>query len=992
MGSELRFDGKVVVVTGAGNGLGRSHALLFAKRGAKVVVNDLGGSASGAGKSSSAADKVVAEIKEAGGTAVANYDSVEDGDKIIKTAIDSFGRVDVVINNAGILRDVSFQKMTKDDWDLIFKVHVLGAFRVTHAAWPYMRDQNYGRILFTTSAAGIYGNFGQANYSAAKLGLVGLTQTLALEGDKRNIKVNAIAPIAGSRMTETVLPKELLESLKPEYVSPLVAYLAHEQCTENGGTFEVGGGFYAKLRWERAEGKTFKLGRDITPELIQGNWDQIRSFEHTTHPANVTESMGPVVSNLSSKSKGGNEFIDVDQALGFEMESADSQYDERDLALYALGVGAGKNPTDENDLHLTYERNSDGFYALPTYGVIPAINSMLKLAAEGKAAPGLNYGLDRILHGEQYTEVLKPLPPSAQLKHKGKISEIWDKGKHAVVVTHIDTFDAKTGELLVKNDVSMVVRGAGGWGGERGPQGEANDPPSRAPDAVVQEKTTADQALLYRLSGDWNPLHVDPQFATMFGFDKPILHGLCTFGYVGRAVINSFCKGDPRLFKSIKVRFADSVYPGETIKTEMWKEKDRIILRATSVERNKPVITNAAVFLYDAIPTGKRVEAPKAAAVAAAPVVTSDLIFKAIGAYLGAHPELVKQVGTVYQFNLKNPASAYTIDLKNGAAGTVSPGTAKADCTLELTDADWLDMTSGKADPQKLFMSGKLKITGNVMASQKLEFLKKIDRKEIEGALAGAPAAASAPAAEAAAAITSGAIFQAIGAYLGSHPELVKQVNTVYQFNLKNPASAYVLDLKTGATGTVAAGNAAKADCTLELSDADWLDMTSGKADPQKLFMSGKLKITGNVMASQKLEFLKKLDKGEVEAAMKKAPAAGAPAAASSSAPASANAPKVLAALKERLGKSPQLAKEVNAVVVFKVKDPDAIFVGDFVKGEVRDGAAEKPNLTLTMTDEVLTQLAKGEQSLKELYMHGAIRADGDILIAQRLGLLKQLI
>ncbi|MBC7975991.1 MAG: SDR family NAD(P)-dependent oxidoreductase, partial [Myxococcales bacterium] len=181
MADELRFDGKVVVITGAGAGLGRSHALLFAKRGAKVVVNDLGGTHTGAGKSSAAADKVVAEIKEAGGNAVANYDSVEDGDKIIKTAVDAFGRVDVVINNAGILRDTTFHKMTKDDWDLIYKVHLLGAFRVTHAAWPLMREQGYGRILFTTSAAGLYGNFGQANYSAAKLALVGLTQTLALE-------------------------------------------------------------------------------------------------------------------------------------------------------------------------------------------------------------------------------------------------------------------------------------------------------------------------------------------------------------------------------------------------------------------------------------------------------------------------------------------------------------------------------------------------------------------------------------------------------------------------------------------------------------------------------------------------------------------------------------------------------------------------------------------------------------------------------------------
>src|SRR4051812_3764686 len=311
MGSELRFDGKVVVITGAGQGLGRTHALLFGKRGAKVVVNDLGGTATGGGKSSAAADKVVSEIKEAGGTAVANYDSVEDGDQIVKTAIDNFGRIDVVINNAGILRDTSFQKMTREDWELIFRVHVQGAFRVTHAAWPYMRDQNYGRIIFTTSAAGIYGNFGQANYSAAKLALVGFAQTLGLEGEKKNVRVNAIAPIAGSRLTETVLPKDLIDALKPEYVSPLVAWLTHEECQENGGVFEVGGGYYAKLRWERTEGKTFKLGRDISPEALQSNWSQIVDFGKSTHPANITESMQPVMANLNTQSRGGNEYIDV---------------------------------------------------------------------------------------------------------------------------------------------------------------------------------------------------------------------------------------------------------------------------------------------------------------------------------------------------------------------------------------------------------------------------------------------------------------------------------------------------------------------------------------------------------------------------------------------------------------------------------------------------------------------------------------------------------
>src|SRR5215472_12429302 len=273
--ADLRFDSRVAIVTGAGGGLGRSHALLLAQRGAKVVVNDLGGSMHGTGQSTSAADKVVAEIKAAGGQAVANYDSVEDGAKIVQSALDSFKRLDIVVNNAGILRDTSFHKLTPEDWDLIYRVHLLGSFRVTHAAWNHLRDKGYGRVVFTASAAGIYGNFGQANYSTAKLGLVGLSNTLAIEGKKKGILVNTIAPIAGSRLTETVLPKDLVDALKPEFVSPLLLWLCHESCEETGGLFEVGGGFVGKLRWERAEGHLFKLNKVLTPEAIQASWKDV---------------------------------------------------------------------------------------------------------------------------------------------------------------------------------------------------------------------------------------------------------------------------------------------------------------------------------------------------------------------------------------------------------------------------------------------------------------------------------------------------------------------------------------------------------------------------------------------------------------------------------------------------------------------------------------------------------------------------------------------
>ncbi len=295
--SDIRFDERVVVVTGAGNGLGRSHAMDFARRGAKVVVNDLGGGAFGEGSDQRVADVVVDEIKAAGGEAAANYDSVTDGDKIVQTAMDAFGRVDVVINNAGILRDKSFHKMTDDDWDIIFDVHVRGAYKVTHAAWPMMRDQNYGRVVFTTSAAGIYGNFGQTNYSAAKLAQLGMAQTLAHEGRSKNVNVNTIAPIAGSRLTETVMSKEMVDMLKPEYVTPLVIKLCDENSAVTNGLFEVGAGFCAEVRWERTQGAYLDMS-GFDAEDIEDNWDKITDFTDANHPADIGEANKLLFANL----------------------------------------------------------------------------------------------------------------------------------------------------------------------------------------------------------------------------------------------------------------------------------------------------------------------------------------------------------------------------------------------------------------------------------------------------------------------------------------------------------------------------------------------------------------------------------------------------------------------------------------------------------------------------------------------------------------------
>jgi NAD(P)-dependent dehydrogenase (short-subunit alcohol dehydrogenase family) len=292
----LRFDERVVIVTGAGQGLGRSHALEFARRGARVVVNDLGGGPTGGGASGSVAQAVVDEIKAAGGDAVANTDSVEEGGRIVETAMDVFGRLDVVVNNAGILRDASFAKMTDEDWDLIYRVHLLGSMRVTRAAWPHLRNAGYGRVVMTTSVAGIYGNFGQANYAAAKLGLYGMAQTLAIEGASRNILVNTVAPTAGSRLTATVLPPEVIEALKPEYVTPAVVVLTHESCPVSGKLFEVGGGWVCQTRWEQTQGVFFR--DQFAAEDLLAQWDQATSFESARHATKVSESKMGIVERL----------------------------------------------------------------------------------------------------------------------------------------------------------------------------------------------------------------------------------------------------------------------------------------------------------------------------------------------------------------------------------------------------------------------------------------------------------------------------------------------------------------------------------------------------------------------------------------------------------------------------------------------------------------------------------------------------------------------
>jgi multifunctional beta-oxidation protein len=337
-GEELDFKGKVAIVTGAGAGLGRIYALQLAKRGAKLVINDLVNP-----------DDVVQEIQKLGGEAVGNKADVQNGEAVVKTAIDTWGRVDIVINNAGILRDKAFANMTDDQWDIINKVHLFGTYSVTKAAWPYMLKQKYGRILNTTSTSGIYGNFGQANYAAAKCGILGFSKSLALEGKKNNIFVNTVAPNAGTQMTRSIMPEEVVQALKPDYNAPLVILLVSDKApVPTGGLYEMGSGWFAATRWQRTGGHGFPVDVTLTPEAVLEQWERITNFDdgRADNPYDNASGLKSIMANMENTSKkskkekkpskSNEEILKAQQtALAAKSEGTPFEYTERDVILYS---------------------------------------------------------------------------------------------------------------------------------------------------------------------------------------------------------------------------------------------------------------------------------------------------------------------------------------------------------------------------------------------------------------------------------------------------------------------------------------------------------------------------------------------------------------------------------------------------------------------------------------------------------------------------------
>ncbi|KDQ24667.1 hypothetical protein PLEOSDRAFT_41213 [Pleurotus ostreatus PC15] len=594
---EVRFDGQTAIVTGSGGGLGRAYAHLYARLGANVVINDV---------NEKAANAVVDEIVQAGGKAAAAVCSAEEGEKIVQVALEKFGGVHILVANAGILRDKSFTAMTEQEWDLVIAIHLRATYKCAKAVWPIFLKQKYGRILTTTSVVGIYGNFGQANYSTAKAGIIGLTRVLAIEGKKYNILANTIAPTAGTAMTATVWPQEMLDAFKPDFVAPVVGYLtsaANEEST--GGIFEISGGWAAQTRWQRAGGHGFPTNRPLTPEDVIAKWGVITNFDdgRDTHPSTTSEAVQQLVENFGNTGSDSDPkaFADAeDSALVAEAKQqisapVDYQFTERDVILYNLGIGA-----TAKELQWTFE-GDDEFAALPTFGVIPQFQ-----ASGGMPLDWLpNFNPAKLLHGEQYLSLKAPIPTSGNLVSEARLMEVLDKGKAAAVTSIVETRDKDTGELIFENQSTVFIRGAGGFGGrrvgkDRGAASAVNAPPKRAPDATLEEQTSPSQAALYRLSGDSNPLHILPEFAAIGGFDQPILHGLCSMGIAGKHVLKSFGE-----YTDIKVRFAGVVFPGETLVTHMWKEGSKVVFVTKVKERDTIVLASAAVTLKESQPKAK---------------------------------------------------------------------------------------------------------------------------------------------------------------------------------------------------------------------------------------------------------------------------------------------------------------------------------------------------------------------------------------------------
>ena len=458
------------------------------------------------------------------------------------------------------------------------------------------------------------------------------------------------------------MPPEMVEALKPEYVAPLIGYLCHETNQETGSVFECGSGWVSKVRWQRTGGVGFPINKPLLPEHIASKWSEICNFDdgRATYPTTTQESFSGVQENFDNVAKESPKSGEksAESAKAAKLPVAKFSYTEKDVILYALGVGSKKT-----DLPFVYE-NSDSFVTLPTFAVIPAFAYQFNEVSLNQYLPEFNPMM--LVHGEQYTEIHKPFPTKGTVTNEGKFVDIVDKGKGTVCVLGVTTKDEK-GEIVAYNEFSNFIRGLSGFGTktnpDRGPATTDYKVPSRPADKIVKEKISEDLAALYRLSGDWNPLHIDPSMSSIGGFDVPILHGLCTYGIAAKHIFQAY--GD---IKSIKVRFTKHVFPGETIETHMWKEGETIVFIVKVLERDVVAIASAAAILRGAEAavkpaTGGSIDVPGFGA--SKIFVAMDKGLKSMSADL--RTKEVKNIKAIFCFNITNKdkkVSSWTVDMK----------------------------------------------------------------------------------------------------------------------------------------------------------------------------------------------------------------------------------------------------------------------------------------------------------------------------------------
>lgn len=574
----ISLKGKVVLITGAGAGLGRAYALYFAKYGAKVVVNDF-----------KDPQGVVDEIVKAGGEAYGDkHDVANEAEAIIQNVIDKYGTIDVLINNAGILRDKLFAKMSYDDWLLVQKIHLNATFNLTRLAWPHFLEKKQGRVINITSTSGIYGSFGQANYATAKAAILGFSRTIAIEGARSNIKVNVVAPHAETAMTLTIF-NELDKNLyAPEQVAPLLVYLSSDQLEVTGELFEAGGGWIGSTRWQRAKGAV-SPAEDSSPEFVRDHISDVVDFSTgTAHPKTTTESSMAILSAVEGDDEDEDEDEDDDSDDDDEDDPVYS-YGDKEVILYNIALGA-----TSKELKYTYENDQD-FQVIPTFGHLCTFNSGKSQGSFAKYLKNFNPML--LLHGEHYARIHKfPVPVEATLRTSFSPLAITQKGTNTVVVHGSKSVDETTGETVFSNEATFFIRQCEGktkkYGERRNFATQQFVAPKSAPDFTQDIKVSEDLAALYRLTGDRNPLHIDPVFAAGAKFDKPILHGMCTYGLSAKVLLDKF-----GAFDEIKARFTGVVFPGETLRVLAWKNGDVVTFQTQVVERKTIAINNAAIKL-----------------------------------------------------------------------------------------------------------------------------------------------------------------------------------------------------------------------------------------------------------------------------------------------------------------------------------------------------------------------------------------------------------